>query len=169
MFRIFLWFWLQITVTPYHLHYLSNGPSISRTLWQCGYGWIASAGSFPLRDDESRKGENGRQASVWVCSSTKAHLSGKDDGLVSVRPLLERVENVENSMGKTPKRTSNPTCMWKCSACAMRSPWWSRCSKMCWVTTSAVSNSPTARRQSNDIPDWLASRNGQSPRRARSP
>jgi putative transposase len=34
------------------------------------------------------------QASDWAWSSTKAHLSGKDDGLVSVRPLLDRVDNV---------------------------------------------------------------------------
>ena len=32
----------------------------------------------------------------WNWSSTRAHLSGQDDGLVEVRPMLQRVENWEN-------------------------------------------------------------------------
>ena len=32
-----------------------------------------------------------RRAEAWPHSSVRAHLSGRDDGLVSVRPLLERV------------------------------------------------------------------------------
>jgi putative transposase len=43
-------------------------------------------------------------ASDWVWSSTKAHLSGKDDGLVSVRPLLDRVDNVSEFLAATPEQ-----------------------------------------------------------------
>jgi putative transposase len=44
------------------------------------------------------------QASDWAWSSTKAHLSGKDDGLVSVRPLLDRVDNVSEFMAAAPEQ-----------------------------------------------------------------
>ena len=44
------------------------------------------------------------QASDWIWSSTKAHLSGKDDGLVSVRPLLDRVDNVSEFLAATPEQ-----------------------------------------------------------------
>ncbi len=44
------------------------------------------------------------QASDWAWSSTKAHLSGKDDGLVSVRPLLDRVDNVSEFLAATPEQ-----------------------------------------------------------------
>lgn len=35
-------------------------------------------------------------AQQWEWSSTRAHLSGQDDGLVEVRPMLERVDNWED-------------------------------------------------------------------------
>ncbi len=44
------------------------------------------------------------QASDWAWSSTKAHLCGKDDGLVSVRPLLDRAENVSEFLAATPEQ-----------------------------------------------------------------
>lgn len=33
------------------------------------------------------------QAQDWPWSSVRAHLAGEDDGLVHVRPVLERVRN----------------------------------------------------------------------------
>jgi putative transposase len=33
------------------------------------------------------------RAEDWAWSSTRAHLAGKDDGLVSVEPILKRVED----------------------------------------------------------------------------
>ena len=44
------------------------------------------------------------QASDWAWSSTKAHLRGKDDGLVSVRALLDRVDNVSEFLAATPEQ-----------------------------------------------------------------
>lgn len=35
-------------------------------------------------------------AREWKCSSAKAHLSGQDDGLVEVRPMLDRVDDWEH-------------------------------------------------------------------------
>ena len=39
------------------------------------------------------KAELVARAADWPWSSTSAHLRRQDDGLVTVRPLLERVEN----------------------------------------------------------------------------
>jgi putative transposase len=36
------------------------------------------------------------QAQDWVWSSTRAHLAGRDDGLVRVAPLLDRVGDFAN-------------------------------------------------------------------------
>ena len=44
------------------------------------------------------------QATDWSWSSTKAHLRGKDDGLVSVRPLLDRVDDVSEFLAATPEQ-----------------------------------------------------------------
>ena len=44
------------------------------------------------------------QASDWAWSSTKAHLCGKDDSLVSVRPLLDRVDNVSEFLAAAPEQ-----------------------------------------------------------------
>jgi putative transposase len=44
------------------------------------------------------------QASDWARSSTKAHLSGKDDGLVTVRPLLDRVDDVSDFLVASPEQ-----------------------------------------------------------------
>ena len=44
------------------------------------------------------------QTSDWAWSSTKAHLSGKDYGQVSVRPLLDRVDNVSDFLVATPEQ-----------------------------------------------------------------
>jgi putative transposase len=44
------------------------------------------------------------QAPDWCWSSAQAHLSGKDDGLLSVRPLLDRVDNVSEFLATTPEQ-----------------------------------------------------------------
>ena len=40
------------------------------------------------------KAKLSRTAADWSWSSTAAHLEGRDDGLVTVKPLLDRVGNV---------------------------------------------------------------------------
>jgi putative transposase len=44
------------------------------------------------------------QASDWAWSSTKAHMSGRDDGLVSVLPLLDRVDNESEFLAAAPEQ-----------------------------------------------------------------
>jgi putative transposase len=44
------------------------------------------------------------QASDWAWLSTKAHLSRKDDDLVSVRPLLDPVDNISEFLSATPEQ-----------------------------------------------------------------
>ena len=44
------------------------------------------------------------QASDWAWSSKKAHLSRKDDDLVSVRPLLDRVDNISEFFAAAPEQ-----------------------------------------------------------------
>ena len=44
------------------------------------------------------------QASDWVWSCTKAHLSGKDDGLASVPALPDRVDNISEFFAATPEQ-----------------------------------------------------------------
>jgi putative transposase len=44
------------------------------------------------------------QASEWAWSSTKVPMSGKNDGLLSVRPLLDRVDNVSEFFAATPEQ-----------------------------------------------------------------
>jgi putative transposase len=38
----------------------------------------------------------------WAWSSTPAHFRGKDDGLVTVRPLLDRVERFDEFLDMVP-------------------------------------------------------------------
>jgi putative transposase len=41
-----------------------------------------------------------KQARQWRWSSARAHLAGKDDGVVSVRPLLDRIEDWAGFLAK---------------------------------------------------------------------
>ncbi len=41
-------------------------------------------------------------AVAWTWSSTSAHFQGKDDGLVTVKPLLDRVERLEGFLDAAP-------------------------------------------------------------------
>ncbi len=41
-------------------------------------------------------------AVAWTWSSTSAHFQGKDDGLVTVKPLLDRVERLEEFLDAAP-------------------------------------------------------------------
>jgi putative transposase len=43
-------------------------------------------------------------ADQWQWSSTKAHLNGINDGLVKVKPLLERVDNVNEFLAISTKK-----------------------------------------------------------------
>ena len=69
-----------------------------------GYLWQGRFASFPM--DESYmlaaaryvelnpvRAKLKRRARGWLWSSARAHLGGKDDGLVKVRPLLDLVED----------------------------------------------------------------------------
>lgn len=74
-----------------------------RKNWR-GYLWQGRFASYPM--DETYlystvryvelnpvKANLCKSAELWRWSSAKAHLSGKDDELVTVKPLLDRIEN----------------------------------------------------------------------------
>ena len=42
------------------------------------------------------------RAEDWIWSSVRAHLAGQDDGLVTVRPVLDRVSNFTDLLQPDP-------------------------------------------------------------------
>ena len=61
------------------------------------HGRRASDGGGALRGDESGQGELVERAEDWPWSSARAHLAGRDDGLVEVAPLLPAARTVRRS------------------------------------------------------------------------
>ncbi len=69
-----------------------------------GYLWQGRFSSFPVDEDylllcaryvelNPVRERRARRARDWRWSSARAHLAGRDDGLVEVKPLLERVDD----------------------------------------------------------------------------
>ena len=92
-----------------------------------------------------------RKAEDWPWSSVRAHLRGQDDGLVTVRPVLDRVDRFADLIESETESASPP--------CARRRPpavrWEPRTSSPTWSAGSAVP-SPAAR-QGASPPPRLAS------------
>jgi putative transposase len=98
---------LRAAVAEAHRRYtrLING----RKGWT-GYLWQGRFASFPMDEaytlDAARYVEQNpvrarlaARPQDWPWSSAKAHLRGRDDGLVSVRPMLDRVEDWRAFLG----------------------------------------------------------------------
>jgi len=90
------WQWEKRTGgTPVHqLHPCSrevDGTSLSEPVCFGGHGRGPSAWCGLLREPESRACPLVGHAADWAWSSVRAHLTAQDDGLVSVRPVLDRV------------------------------------------------------------------------------
>jgi hypothetical protein len=58
------------------------------------YGRIASAGGISYVSLNPVRAGLAGNAADWAWSSVRAHLAGKDDGLVTVRPVLDRVSSL---------------------------------------------------------------------------
>jgi putative transposase len=82
----------------------------AREDWR-GYLWQGRFASFPMDASHLLAGARyvelnpvraklARRARDWRWSSARAHLSGRDDGLVRVKPLLERVDDWAALLGE---------------------------------------------------------------------
>src|SRR5258706_825766 len=76
-----------------------------------GYLWQGRFASFPMDEDyllacaryvelNPVRAKLAASARAWRWSSARAHLAGRDDGLVSVAPLLERVSDWKNFLSE---------------------------------------------------------------------
>ena len=72
---------------------------VAGTLWSRGDGRSASGGGSALRRLESGAARLVESAEQWPWSSARAHLAGRDDRLVCVAPLLERIGDFAEFLG----------------------------------------------------------------------
>lgn len=80
-----------------------------------GYLWQGRFSSFPIDEDyllacaryvelSPVREKHARRARDWRWSSMRAHLAGRDDALVQVTPLLERVDDWKAFLDETMQR-----------------------------------------------------------------
>jgi REP-associated tyrosine transposase len=91
--------------------------AINKRMRWTGYLWQGRFSSFPMDEQHllaaTRYVEQNpvraglvARASDWPWSSARAHLNGRDDGIVRVRPLLDRVGSWEALLGESLSATA---------------------------------------------------------------